>query len=343
MLFRKQKPVPNQPPMRAVEIARGELGAGTLYATTLPTPVPGPGEVLLHVAYAGVNRADLLQVEGSYLPPDGASLLPGLEVSGHIAALGSGVRGWTPGEEVCALLSGGGYAEFVTVPAEQLLVLPPQISLKESATLPEAAATAYMALIQEAQLKKGERVLVHGGSSGVGLMLVQVARTLGAEVFATAGGPQKCKFVAGLGAKAIDHHAAPFDVQIMQATKNQGVDVIIDILGGPKLATHFKLLRSGGRMVSLAMLEGNMAESVKISGLLMKHLRWSGTTLRNRTPEQKAEIIEGVRKAIWPHVATGAIRPCIDSIFPLEEAEKAHLRMQERLHCGKILLEVAPK
>ena len=342
MFSRRAHPTNDQPLMRAVDIARGNESRGTLYATHLPRPVPAPGEVLVQVAYAGVNRADLFQVAGSYLPPDGASPLPGLEVSGQIAALGDGVIGWSVGEDVCALLSGGGYAEYVAVPATQLLALPHRTSLAEAATLPEAVATAYMALMQTARLKAHERVLLHGGSSGVGLMLVQIARAMGGEVFATAGGADKCAFVEKLGAVAIDHTRAPFAEQVMKHTKDQGVDVIIDTLGAPQLPTHLKLLRKGGRLVSLAMLEGSTATDLRLGAVLMKHLTISGVTLRSQSATEKAAIIEGVRRQLWPHIATGAIRPFVDMIFPLEQAEKAHQRMQERLHCGKILLEVAP-
>lgn len=320
--------------MRAVEIADGRLRA-----TQLALPQPASGEVLVRVAYTGINRADLFQVAGSYPPPEGASPLPGMEVSGIIAS-DSGT--WKAGTPVCALIAGGGYAEYATVPLTQLLPIPHGISLCDAASLPEAAATAYMALVQEAQLQHGERVLLHGGSSGVGLMMAQVAKALGAEVFATAGGAEKCAFVRGLGVTAIDHSAAPFGEQVMAATNNEGVDVVIDTLGGPHLNTHLKLLRKGGRLVCLALLDGAVADSVKLSGLLLKHLTLRGATLRSRGAAQKAAIIRGVVETVWPHLASGAIRPVVDSVFPLEQAEKAHQRMQERLHCGKILLEVAP-
>ena len=317
-------------------------GPGLLKASYGPRPSPAAGEVLLKVAYAGVNRADLMQVEGSYLPPEGASPLPGLEVSGHIVALGDGVIGWSVGEPVCALLSGGGYAEYVAVPATQLLIVPQRLSLAEAATLPEACATATLALMLTARLKAGERLLLHGGSSGVGLMLAQIGRAMGAEVFATAGGLAKCAFVTALGVTAIDHQAGPFAEQLRTHPNGDGVDVIIDTLGAPQLATHLKLLRKGGRLVSLAMLEGNVVEQLRLGSLLMKHLTLAGVTLRNQSGTEKAAIIEAVRRQIWPAISTGAIRPFVDQIFMLEEAEKAHARMQERLHCGKILLEVAP-
>lgn len=335
-MFSRRKSSNAHPPMHAMVIDGQHLKSDYV-----PMPACKPNEVLVKVAYTAVNRADLLQLAGNYLPPEGASPLLGLEVSGTIAAMGEKVIGWSIGEEVCALLSGGGYAEYVTVAAEQLLAPPPRISLKDAASLPEACATAYMALAQEAELKPGERVLIHGGSSGVGIILAQVARAWGAYVFATAGGEQKAQFVQSLGVHAIDHTAAPFEQQILQATHNEGINVIIDILGAPQVATHFKLLRRGGRLVSLAFLEGNEVEKLRLGSILMKHLRWSGVTLRGKSAAQKATIIEGVHKTIWPYLSTGVIVPVVDSVFPLDQAEKAHNRMQERLHCGKILLEVS--
>ena len=312
--------------MRGIAIAQGWLKAGPH-----SVPVPQADERLVKVAYAGVNRADLLQVEGKYPPPDGASPLPGMEVSGWLE----------DGTPVCGLIGGGGYAEFVAVPAAQLLPVPNGLSLQEAAALPEATATAYMALAIEAQLRPGERVLVHGGSSGTGNIIAQVALAWGAEVYATAGGAVKCAALARQGIHPVDHKAAPWPYTL--ATAVDGVDVIIDILGGPQLATHLSLLRPGGRLVSLAVMEGGLADGVKMGAILMKHLKIIGTTLRSRTAAQKATIIDGVRTGIWPFIQAGAIRPLVDQVFPLETAEKAHQRMQERLHLGKILLEVAPE
>lgn len=338
MFLRRNKQLPVTPhPMRAVAIEAGRLAPITCTLAALAAD-----EVQVKVAYAGVNRADLLQVEGNYKPPEGASDLPGLEVSGVIASVGPEVVGWSAGEEVCALLSGGGYAEYVNVPATQILPLPNRIDLKAAASLPEGCATAYMALTQLGHLRAGERVLVHGGASGTGILIAQVAHAFGAEVFATAGSQEKCAVLHEHGIRPINHQVAPFDEQILQATQNAGVDVIVDILGAPRLTTHFKLLKKGGRLVSLAFMEGNVAEGVKISSILMKHLTWAGATLRGKSPAEKASMVKGVRKFIWPHLATGAIRPVLDEVFPLEMAEKAHQRMQERLHIGKILLEVAP-
>ena len=325
--------------MRAVEIQRTDSGSRLAIVPRSIAP-PAAGEVQIKVAYAGINRADVLQAQGNYAPPEGASDIPGLEVSGTIDALGDQVIGWSIGEEVCALLSGGGYGEYVNVPASQLLPIPRSLDLRSAASLPEGCATAYMALIQHTQLQSGERILVHGGASGTGILVAQAARALGAHVFATAGSEEKCAMLANHGIHAINHRQGAWAEQVAAAAQN--LEVIIDILGAPQLSTHFKLLTKGGRLFSLAMMEGNTAESLKISAILMKHLRWSGATLRGQSTEEKAIIIKGVRERFWPHFATGALRPVIDCVFPLEDAQKAHQRMQERLHIGKILLEVAP-
>lgn len=320
--------LPNQ--MLAIAITDG-----VLTPTQLPLPVPATGEVLLRTAYIGVNRADLMQRDGLYPPPEGASPLPGLEVSGHIAALGPDVHGWNIGDPVCALLSGGGYAAYAAVPAAQLLPIPHGIDLKHAATLPEAAATSIMALVDEAGVRPGERVLIHGGTSGLGILMIQIARALGAEVFTTVGSDEKIAFLAPFGVTAINHRTQPFETQLPG-----GVDVIIDTLGGPALGTHLGLLRRGGRMVSLALMQGPRVEPFKLTRMLTHHLRWSGATLRSRTPAQKAEIIQKTREIVWPALENGTIRPVADRVFSLPEAEKALLYMEERLHLGKILLEV---
>ena len=322
---------PNPPSMQAMEIK-----ASRLREVTLPAPLPAADELQIRVAYIGINRADTMQVAGNYPAPEGASPLPGLEVSGTISAVGEQVSGWRVGDTVCALLNGGGYAEYATVPAAQCLPVPANMSLAEAATLPEAAATSVMALLNEANLKAGERVLIHGGTSGVGIIMAQIARGLGAEVIAIAGTDKKCALLQSLGITAINHRTAPFAEQI-----TGGVDVIVDILGGPSFATHLKLLRRGGRLVSLAMLEGALVESAKLTPILLNHLQIRGATLRSRTAVEKAALIAKVRETVWPMVEAGAVKPFVDRVYPLAEAEKALERMQERLHIGKILLEVA--
>ncbi|MES2984617.1 MAG: NAD(P)H-quinone oxidoreductase [Pseudomonadota bacterium] len=337
-------PTPTAQPYDATRTMRAmAIVEGALQPIQLPRPVAKPGEIIIKTAYIGVNRADLLQIAGQYAPPEGASPLPGLEIAGIVAQNDADNLLFTPGMPVCALLSGGGYAEYVAVPAAHVLPLPAGITLQQAASLPEAAATAYMALALEANLQPGERVLVHGGASGLGILMTQIARAWGAEVFATVGTAEKAAQLARLGIHAINHRTAPFAAQLMAATGDAGVDVIIDTLGGPQVETHLRLLRHGGRLVTLAALEGTAVAPFKMTRLLMNHLRWSGATLRSRTGLEKAAIMAGVQARIWPHLATGAILPVVDSVFPLAQAQKALERMQERLHMGKILLEVAPE
>jgi len=312
---------------------------GELHVQRQPKPVPKPGDVLIRVAYTGVNRADLFQRLGSYRAPEGDSPLPGLEVSGSIEAIGEDVIGWSVGEKVAALTNGGGYAEYVAVPASQVLALPASLSLREAATLPEGLATAYMALMQEAEARYGERVLVHGGASGVGLLMIQVARAIGATVYATCSSPAKQQRITSLGATPLAYDSASF-ADSARKTIGGPVHVVIDTLGGPYMQQHLKLLAHGGRMVSLAFLEGPQAV-LSMGQLLLKHLRWSGATLRNQTPKEKAAIMEGVRKQLWPLVAAGHIKPFVDAVFPLDSAREAHDRMENRLNSGKIVLEVS--
>jgi putative PIG3 family NAD(P)H quinone oxidoreductase len=320
------------------------IDGNRLRATTLPVPSIAPDEVLIRVAYVGVNRADAMQLAGTYAPPQGASPLLGLEVSGWVAALGAKVQGFAVGQEVCALLSGGGYAAYVAAPATQILPLPHGTDLRTAAALPEAAATSIMALIAEGALKAGERVLLHGGTSGVGLLMGQIAMRYGATVFATVGSAEKAEFVKQRGMHPLRYRERPFHEALMEATANEGVDLVIDTLGAPQLANHLRVLRKGGRMVTLAMLEGStIAADTKMTRLMMNHLRWSGATLRSRSAAEKADYMRIVAERVWPAVADGTITPVVDSVFPLAEAEKALARMQERLHMGKILLEVTPE
>lgn len=321
-----------------------EIHDGALRATTAPEPEPGPGELRIRVAYAGVNHADMLQVAGKYPPPEGASPLPGMEVSGIVDAVGPGVSLFRSGDRVCALIGGGGYAEYAIAPAAQCLAVPPTISLKQAAAIPEAAATAYMALEEEAQLQPGETILLHGGTSGVGLMMGQVAKAWGAKVIATVGSDEKCQFLHARGITPINHQTAPFEEEVKALTQHAGVDVVIDTLGAPKLPAHLQILKVGGRLVMLAMLEGpKLPDGTKLGAILLKHLQIRGTTLRSRNPQEKAKMIEGVRKKILPHIVAGTIELAVAASFPLAEAQKAHEAMQQRLHMGKIVLEVTPQ
>lgn len=322
--------------MQAAFAVSGELVA--LEWRAVPTPTPAVGEVLIRIAYTGLNRADILQLEGKYPPPEGASPIPGLEVSGHIVGLGEGVTDFSLGQPVCALLTSGGYAEYVVVPAAQTLAIPENTSLAQAACLPEALATAVMALVGEAQLSPGERVFMHGGTSGVGLMLLQLARAMGAEVLTSVGSDAKVAFLAPFGIPAFNHSTTLFPDAI-RTHWPEGADVIIDTLGGPQLETHLGLLRRGGRLVTLGLLEGQTVQTAKIGRMLTHRLRWSGTTLRAQSADQKAELMAYLARKIWPMVVDGRIRPVIDRGFPCADAEKALARMQERLHLGKILLE----
>ncbi len=320
------------------------IEANRLTLTQLPVPTPAAGEVLIRVSYIGLNRADVMQVAGNYAPPPGASPLPGLEVSGTIAALGGGVTGFSLNQPVCALLPGGGYAEYVVADAALTLPVPAGLDLKEAASLPEAAATSIMALLAEGRLKPGERVLIHGGASGLGILMCQIARSYSAEMFATVGSAEKAQLLQSFGITPLNHRAAPFGEQLMAITNNEGVDLIIDILGAPSLETHLRCLRRGGRMVMLAMLEGSeIPAGVKMTRILMNHLTLSGATLRSRSLAEKTAYMQEVRENLWPKLATGAIKPVLDQVFAFTDAEKAQKRMQERLHMGKILLEVTAK
>ncbi len=317
--------------MRALAIHEGGLRE-----VSLPLPSLQPGEVLIRVAYAGLNQADTMQIAGDYAPPEGASPLPGLEVSGWIVTAG---HGFSAGQEVCALLSGGGFAEYVAVPAGQVLALPQRMDLQQAATLPEAATTSVMALVQEANLQPGERVLVHGGASGLGILMTQIAKTLGAEVVATVGTAEKAAKLQSLGIRAINHTTEKY----AEILGPESVDVIIDTLGGGEAATHLRLLKPHGRMVTLAMLKGGaLPDGFKMTRLLMNQLQWRGAMLRGKSTAQKAEIMQIVAERLWPALADGRIQPVVDSVFALSDAKKALNRMQERLHMGKILLEVAP-
>lgn len=323
-------------PMRAITVTP----QGALSMTQVAIPSPAADEVVIRVAYAGVNRADLLQRQGSYKVPEGSTPVLGLEVSGTIVAIGDKVIGWALGEQVCALLDGGGYSEFVAAPAACVLPIPPKCSLADAASIPEACATAWLALVEEGRLRDGQTVLIHGAAGNIGPMMVQIAALLGARVLATTGSRSKAEHLRALGAHPILYTETDFAAEAKRLSEGNGVDVVIDILGAPYLEAHFGLLNAGGRLVSLAMMEGAQAENLAVGRILAKNLHWSGVMLRRLSRTQKAALIDAVRRRLLPSLATGALRPQIDHIFPLDQAEKAHARMQERLHCGKILLEV---
>ena len=313
-------------------------GPDVLQWTEVADPEPGPGEVIVEVAAAGVNRADLMQRQGLYPPPPGAPPYPGLECSGTVAALGDGVSGWQVGEEVCALLSGGGYAEQVAVPAGQLLPVPKSTTLIEAAALPETACTVYSNVFLIAGLTAGETLLVHGGGSGIGTMAIQLAKHAGARVAVTAGSSAKLDACRALGADiTINYREEDFVDSLMAATDGHGADVILDIVGAAYLARNIAALAPDGRIANIGMQQGRRAE-LDFGAMMAKRASISSTSLRARPAEQKATIVAAVTENVWPVVGAGEIRPVIDTELPMQRAAQAHQIMTESTHTGKILL-----
>ncbi|WP_406494105.1 NAD(P)H-quinone oxidoreductase [Streptomyces sp. NBC_01604] len=304
----------------------------------VPDPVPGEGEVLVEVAASAVNRADILQRQGFYNPPPGASPYPGLECSGRIAATGPGVSGWSVGDEVCALLAGGGYAEQVVVPAGQLLPLPKGVDLKQAAALPEVVATVWSNVFMIAHLRPGETLLVHGGSSGIGTMAIQLAKTAGAKVAVTAGTREKLERCAELGADIlVNYREQDFVAEIKEATDGAGADVILDNMGAKYLDRNVKALAVNGRLAIIGMQGGIKAE-LNIGALLGKRAAISATSLRARPLGEKAAIVASVREHVWPLLDAGHVRPIVDRELPMSDAAAAHRVVEESGHIGKVLL-----
>ena len=309
-----------------------------LVAGNIPRPAPGPGAVLLKVAASGLNRADIAQAMGAYPPPPGAPETLGLEVSGTIAAIGSGVSGYAPGDAVCALLGGGGYAEYCVAPVECLLPIPKGVSLVEAAALPEAHFTVWTNLMDAARLQPGESVLIHGGSSGIGTTAIQLCAARGHTVFATAGSRDKCAACESLGAaRAINYREEDFVEVVKQATGGKGVDVILDMVGGDYIEKNFRAAAPWGRIVNIAFQSG-MTANVNFGLMLMKKLTLAATTLRARSNGEKGAIRDALAREVWPLIAQGKIRPVVDCILPLADAQAAHERMKASDHIGKILL-----
>lgn len=321
--------------MRAITIAQPG-GPDALVLAEVPDPEPGPGEVLVEVAASAVNRADVLQRQGFYDPPPGASPYPGLECSGRIAALGAGVAGWTVGDEVCALLSGGGYAELVAVPAGQLLPLPAGVDPVTAAGLPEVTATVWSNVFQIAHLRPGETLLVHGGSSGIGTMAIQLGKAVGATVATTAGTAEKLAFCAELGADILVNYR---EQDFVEQLGDQGADVVLDVVGAKYLDRNLDALAVNGRLVVIGMQGGVKAE-LNLAKLLAKRAAVIATSLRARPAEEKAAIVAAVREHVWPLVEAGTVRPVVDRAFPLADAAAAHRLMESSEHVGKILLTV---
>ncbi|MEU6523315.1 NAD(P)H-quinone oxidoreductase [Streptomyces sp. NPDC046924] len=316
-------------------------GPEALVWEQVPDPVPGPGEVLVEVVAGAVNRADIMQRQGFYDPPPGASPYPGLECSGRITALGPGVTGWAVGDEVCALLAGGGYAQQVAVPVGQLLPVPEGLDVKQAAALPEVVCTVWSNVFMVAHLRPGETVLVHGGSSGIGTMAVQLAKAVGARIAVTAGTKEKLDHCAELGADIlINYREQDFVAELKEATGGAGADVILDIMGAKYLDRNVQALAVNGRLAIIG-LQGGVKGELNIGALLSKRAAISATSLRARPPEEKAAIVAAVRDHVWPLIADGHVRPVVDRELPMSEAAEAHRVVEESGHIGKVLL-VAP-
>ena len=319
--------------MRAV-IASGTGGPDVLSVGEVPDPRPEAGEVLIDVVATAVNRADTLQRMGHYPPPSGASDVIGLECSGRIAELGEGVQGWSVGDEVCALLAGGGYAARVAVPVGQVMPVPAGISLIEAASLPEVASTVWSNVFMTAHLRSGERFLVHGGAGGIGTMAIQLATARGASVFATAGSPKKLELCRSLGATAVSYRDEDF-VEVLRDAG--GADVILDNMGAKYLGRNVDALATGGRLVVIGMQGGAKGE-LDLGVLLRKRASVTATSLRSRPVGEKAAICCGVVENVWPLVADGSIRPVVETTLPLESVAQAHQLMEDGGHVGKIVL-----
>lgn len=328
-------PVPKT--MRAVEIRSGGPPE-SLVRCERPTPAPAAGELLIEVAAAGVNRADVMQRQGLYPPPPGASDLPGLEVSGAVAAVAAGVDGWSVGDPVCALVAGGGYAEYCAAPAPQCLPVPDGVDPVEAAALPEACCTVWTNVFDRGRLQAGETLLVHGGSSGIGTTAVPLARLRGARVFATAGSDAKCAACARLGAElAVNYRERDFVTEIKTATGGAGVNLILDMVGGSYLRRNLDVLAAEGRIVTIGLMGGAAAE-VDLAQLMSRRAVLTGSTLRSRSVEQKGAIADAVRKHVWPLLAAKRLRPVVHATFPLADAAEAHRVMEASAHVGKLLL-----
>ncbi|CUJ82686.1 Beta-ketoacyl-acyl-carrier-protein synthase I [Shimia thalassica] len=323
--------------MRAIEITQPG-GPDVLQVTERPVPMPGAGEVVIRIAYAGVNRPDALQRAGAYAPPPTASDLPGLEASGTIVAVGPGVDEWAEGDDVCALLPGGGYAEYVLTPAAHCLPVPKGMDLKRAACLPETFFTVWSNVFQRGGLQAGERFLVHGGSSGIGTTAIQLANVFGARVFTTAGSEEKCAACLDLGAeRAINYREEDF-VDVLRA--EGGANLILDMVGGPYIPRNIKTLSDDGRLVQIAFLSGPKVE-LNFAQIMTRRLTVTGSTLRPQSDLAKARIAADLREKVWPLLDARRVAPVMDSEFALEEAAAAHTRMESSGHIGKIVLKVS--
>lgn len=320
--------------------AKGAGGPEVLAVEEGPLPTPGAGEVLVKVAYAGVNRPDVMQRRGLYPPPPGASPILGLEIAGRVVALGADVAGFREGQDVCALVAGGGYAEYCAAPALQCLPVPQGLSLCEAAALPETFFTVWTNVFERGRLQAGETFLVHGGTSGIGTSAIQLAHAFGARVFATAGSAEKCAFCMTLGAAAaINYRSEDFVEVARRLTDGKGVDLILDMVGGAYFQRNLRALAVEGRLVQIAFQEGSKT-SCDLTPIMVKRLTVTGSTLRPRSIAEKGAIAAALREKVWPLIEAGRVKPVIHKVFPLAEAAAAHALMESSAHIGKIMLAV---
>ena len=329
-------------PTEMRHIAHEAGGPELMRMATGPVPAPKAGELLIRVEAAGVNRPDVQQRKGAYPPPPGASPLLGLEVAGEVVALGDGVEGFTVGDKVCALANGGGYAEYCSAPAGQCLPWPTGYDAIRAAALPETYFTVWANLFQLGRLQPGERALVHGGTSGIGVTAIQLAHEFGSRVYATAGTREKCDACLKFGADAaINYKEADFAASIKEFTEGKGVDVVLDMVGGAYAAQNLRCLAMDGRLVLIAFLGGSKAEGLDLTPIMVRRLTVTGSTMRPRTAAQKAAIATALRETVWPVLEAGRCGPVIHAVFPLEKADEAHRLMESSTHVGKIMLSVA--
>ena len=313
--------------------------ADVLYLSDVEVPKASRDEVLIRVHAAGINRPDILQRQGAYPPPADASPILGLEVAGEIVSVGEDVKNWKLGDKVCALVNGGGYAEYALAPATQCLPVPQHFSWVQAAALPETFFTVWHNLFQRAQLKSGETLLIHGGTSGIGTTAFQLATVFGVKVFATAGSVEKCKAIESFGAVAINYREQDFVAEIKSHTQGQGVNVILDMVGGDYIQRNFSAASKEGRIVNIAFLNGSKTE-LDLMPLMLKRLTLTGSTLRAQSAPVKSIIAQELLAQVWPLLDAQKIKPVIDSVFPFADVVKAHERMESNQHIGKIILDL---
>jgi NADPH2:quinone reductase len=333
--------MPENPPatMRFIQVI--QPGAPeVMQIAEMPTPEPKPGEVLIRVHAAGVNRPDVQQRKGLYPPPPGASPVLGLEAAGEVAALGEAVKDYKIGDRVTALCNGGAYAEYVTAPATQCLPWPAGFDAIQAAAIPETYFTVWANVFDIGRLQSGDRLLVHGGTSGIGITAIQLAVARGATAYATAGSAEKCAVITRLGGIAINYKDQDFAAELARLTEKKGVDVILDMVGAPYTVRNIAALAPGGRLVQIAIMEGAKVDGFNLATIMVKRLTVTGSTLRPRSTAEKAAIAAALRQDVWPLLAAGKCHPVIDKIFPLADAAGAHALMESSAHIGKIMLQV---